>query len=73
MQRYFVKNNIPLRGIYIVGMGKEQPPASLAADLQAVDPSASPKDIRRLARRVYIRVYSTGLSQGEAARSAPNQ
>jgi OOP family OmpA-OmpF porin len=72
VQRYLIKNNVPLRGIHIVGMGKEQPPASLTADVQAVDPNASPQDIRRLARRVYIRVYSTGLSQGEAARSAPN-
>jgi len=73
VQRYLVKNNVALRGIHIVGMGKEQPPSSLTADLQAVDPNASPQDIRRLARRVYIRVYSTGLAQGEAARSAPNQ
>jgi outer membrane protein OmpA-like peptidoglycan-associated protein len=72
VQRYLIKNNVPLRGIHIVGMGKEQPPASLTADVQAVDPNASPQDIRRLARRVYIRVYSTGLAQGEAARSAPN-
>jgi outer membrane protein OmpA-like peptidoglycan-associated protein len=72
VQRYLVKNNVPLRGIHIIGMGKEQPPASLTADVQAVDPNASPKDIRRLARRVYIRVYSTGLAQGEAARSTPN-
>jgi OOP family OmpA-OmpF porin len=72
VQRYLVKNNVPLRGIHIVGMGKEEPPASLTADVQAVDPNASPQDIRRLARRVYIRVYSTGLAQGEAARSAPN-
>lgn len=73
VQRYLVKNNIPPRGIHIVGMGEEKPPASLTADLEAVDPNASPHDIRRLARRVYIRVYSSGLSQGEAARSAPNQ
>jgi outer membrane protein OmpA-like peptidoglycan-associated protein len=72
VQRYLVKNNVPLRGIHIIGMGKEEPPASLTADVQAVDPNASPQDIRRLARRVYIRVYSTGLAQGEAARSAPN-
>ena len=73
VQRYLVRNNVPPRGIYIVGMGKEQPPASLTADLQAVDPNASPKDIRRLARRVYIRVYAPGLLQGEAARSNPNR
>jgi outer membrane protein OmpA-like peptidoglycan-associated protein len=73
VQRYLVKNNIALRGIHIVGMGKEEPPANLTADVQAVDPNASPQDIRRLARRVYIRVYSTGLAQGEAARSVPNQ
>jgi outer membrane protein OmpA-like peptidoglycan-associated protein len=73
VQRYLIQNNIPPRGIHIVGMGEEQPPSSLAADIQAVDPNASRKEIRRLARRVYIRVYATGLSQGEAARATPNQ
>jgi outer membrane protein OmpA-like peptidoglycan-associated protein len=73
VQRYLVNNNIPLRGIHIAGMGKEQPPAGLAEDVRALNPNASPREIRRLARRVYIRVYSSGLSQGEAARSEPNQ
>lgn len=73
VQRYLVKNNVSPRNIHIVGMGKEQPPATLTADLKAVDPNASPKDFHRLARRVYIRVYSTGLAEGEAARTAPNQ
>jgi outer membrane protein OmpA-like peptidoglycan-associated protein len=73
VQRYLVKNNVSPRNIHIVGMGKEQPPATLTADLKAVDPNASPQDFHRLARRVYIRVYSTGLAEGEAARTAPNQ
>jgi outer membrane protein OmpA-like peptidoglycan-associated protein len=75
VERYLVKNNIPARSIHIVGMGKEAPPPSLVADFQAVDPNASRANMRRLARRVYIRVFATGSTDGEAAREAtpPNQ
>jgi OmpA-OmpF porin, OOP family len=73
VQRYLVHNNIPLRGIHIVGLGEEPPPASLAADIVTIDPDANPREVRRAARRVLVRVYSTGVAQGEAARSVPNQ
>ena len=72
VQRYLVKNSVPPRNIHIVGMGKEKPPATLTAELKAVDPNASPREFHRLARRVYIRVYATGLAQGEAARTDTN-
>jgi OmpA-OmpF porin, OOP family len=73
VERYLVHNNIPLRGIHIVGLGEEPPPANLAADIVAIDPHANPREVRRAARRVLVRVYSTGVAQGEAARSEPNQ
>jgi outer membrane protein OmpA-like peptidoglycan-associated protein len=73
VQRYLVNNNIPLRGISIVGLGEEKPPTSLAADIQALDPNATPREVRRAARRVLIRVYSAGGTQSEAARSTSDQ
>jgi OOP family OmpA-OmpF porin len=73
VERYLVHNNIPLRGIHIVGLGEEPPPANLAAEIATIDPSANSREVRRAARRVLVRVYSTGVAQGEAARSAPNQ
>jgi len=73
VERYLVRNNIPLRDIHIVGLGQEAPPAALAADIVALEPNATSREVRRAARRVLIRVYSTGLSQGEAARSTPDQ
>jgi len=60
VQRYLVLKNVPLRSIHIIGLGKEAPPADLEADLQAIDPNASPADRRRLARRVHIRVFGAG-------------
>jgi len=72
VQRYLVRNNIPLRGITIVGLGEEKPPAGLESDILAQNPNATPRERRRAARRVLIRLYSTGVGQGEAARSTPN-
>jgi outer membrane protein OmpA-like peptidoglycan-associated protein len=67
--RYLTRQNVPLRGIHVIGLGEENPPASLTADLKAMDPNASPQEVRRLARRVYIRVYAPATAiAGEAAR-----
>ena len=67
--RYLAGQNVPLRGIHVIGLGEENPPASLTADLKAMDPNASPQEVRRLARRVYIRVYAPATAiAGEAAR-----
>ncbi len=60
--RYLVRHGIPLRGIHIVGLGKEPVPAGLFADLQAVDPTATQADAMRLARRVLIRIYAPNAS-----------
>jgi len=72
--RYLVRQNIPLRNIHMIGLGKEDPPRKLTSDLVAVDPNAGPAEIRRLARRVYVRVYapSTAIA-GEAARQQQPQ
>ena len=70
--RYLMRQNVPLQNIHIMGLGKEDPPPALAADFQAVEPNASPAEMRRLSRRVYIRVYAPATSiAGEAARSQP--
>jgi outer membrane protein OmpA-like peptidoglycan-associated protein len=63
--RYLARQNVPLRGIHVIGLGEENPPASLLA----LDPNASHQEARRLARRVYIRVYAPATAiAGEAAR-----
>jgi OOP family OmpA-OmpF porin len=63
--RYLARKDVPLRGIHVIGLGEEKPPASLLA----MDPGASPQEARRLARRVYIRVYAPATAiAGEAAR-----
>jgi outer membrane protein OmpA-like peptidoglycan-associated protein len=67
--RYLAQQNVPLRDIHTIGLGKENPPASLTAEVEAMNPNASPAELRRLARRVYIRVYAPATSiAGEAAR-----
>jgi outer membrane protein OmpA-like peptidoglycan-associated protein len=65
--RYLVRQNINLRSIHTIGLGEEDPPPSLTADAKTLNPNASPAEMRRLARRVYIRVYAPPVA-GEAAR-----
>ena len=62
VERYLVRQGIPLKGIHTVGLGKEPVPQGLLADLQAVDPNATTADARRLARRVLIRIYAPNAS-----------
>lgn len=66
VERYLVRQGIPLRGIHIVGLGKEPVPAGLLADVQAVDPNATAANSRRLARRVLIRIYAPNASVPDA-------
>ena len=65
--RYLVHQGIPLRGIRIIGMGKEPVPQNLLADLQAVDPNATAGNSSRLARRVLIRIYAADASLPSSA------
>jgi outer membrane protein OmpA-like peptidoglycan-associated protein len=65
--RYLVHQGISLRGIHIIGLGKEPVPPNLLADLQAVDPNATAADSHRLARRVLIRIYTADASLQNSA------
>ena len=56
--RYLVRHGIPLRGIHIIGLGKEPVPAGFLGDVDAVDPNVTKADAMRLARRVRVRIYA---------------
>lgn len=74
--RYLVRNNVPLKSISLIGLGEEQTPALLAAEVQGLAPNASRKQLRSLARRVRIRLYAPGASSesaSDATASAQNQ
>ena len=75
--RYLVKNNVPLKDISLLGLGKEQTPEPLAAEVEAFHPSASKQELRGLARRVRIRLYAPGgnatSSSSDASASAQLQ
>jgi OmpA-OmpF porin, OOP family len=64
--RYLVAGNVPLKNISVIGMGEEQTPTQIAAEVKAVDPNASKADIRSLARRVRVRMYEPGGSTPSA-------
>jgi len=42
VERYLVRQGVPLRGVHIIGLGKEAVPAGFLADLKAVDPNVTP-------------------------------
>jgi outer membrane protein OmpA-like peptidoglycan-associated protein len=67
--RYLVQQNVPLPSIHFLGFGEEKPHSPLAADFPGPGANASQKEMRRLSRRVYIRVYAPATAIGEAARS----
>jgi outer membrane protein OmpA-like peptidoglycan-associated protein len=71
VQRYLVLRGVPLQNIHIIGLGEENPPSTLAADFEIFKPNATPQELRRLARRVYIRIYAPATSIGAAARAEP--
>lgn len=73
VERYLVRQGLPLRGIHIIGLGKEPVPQGLLADVQAVDPNATAADAQRLARRVLIRIYTPNASVASSAESASLQ
>jgi outer membrane protein OmpA-like peptidoglycan-associated protein len=65
--RYLVRQNIPMKNIALIGLGEEQTPQQLAAEVQGLDPNASEKQLRGLARRVRIRLYVPGSTTGTQA------
>jgi outer membrane protein OmpA-like peptidoglycan-associated protein len=68
--RYLVQNNVPLKSISLLGLGKEQTPQLLAAEVETFNPNASKQELRGLARRVRIRLYAPGASSNVASASA---
>ena len=65
--RYLVQNNVPLKSISLLGLGEEQTPAVLAAEVETFNPNASKQELRGLARRVRIRLYAPGNSPAAAS------
>jgi general secretion pathway protein A len=56
--RYLVHQGIGVRGIHLVGLGKELVPSDWLADVPTVDPNTRDVESRRVARRVVIRIYA---------------
>ena len=68
--RYLVQNNIPLKNISLLGLGEEQTPQLLAAEVENFQPNASKAELRGLARRVCVRLYTPGANATAANASA---
>ena len=68
--RYLVQNDVPLKSISLLGLGEEQTPQLLAAEVEAFQPNASKRELRGLARRVRIRLYAPGAGDTAASASA---
>lgn len=58
VQRYLVRQNVPLRAIHIIGLGEEAPPQGLEAE--AATAGAKRAELNRLARRVQVQIYGAG-------------
>jgi outer membrane protein OmpA-like peptidoglycan-associated protein len=71
--RYLVQNNVPLKSISLLGIGKEQTPQLLAAEVETFHPNASKQELRGLARRVRIRLYAPGGNSSAASSDAAAQ
>jgi OmpA-OmpF porin, OOP family len=65
--RYLVAGNVDLRQISMLGMGEEQTPTQLAAEVEGFSGSLSQKEQHALARRVRIRVYVPGQTPASAS------
>jgi outer membrane protein OmpA-like peptidoglycan-associated protein len=65
--RYLVKGDTPLKNISLIGLGEEQTPQLLKAEVEGIDPNATKAQLRGLARRVRIRLYVPGGTNLAAA------
>jgi outer membrane protein OmpA-like peptidoglycan-associated protein len=65
--RYLVRGNVELSKITMIGMGEEQTPTQLAAEVEGFNGSLSQKEQHALARRVRIRVYVPGQMPASAS------
>ncbi|HEY6347691.1 MAG TPA: OmpA family protein [Bryobacteraceae bacterium] len=64
--RYLVAGNVDLRSITMLGMGEEQTPTQLAAEVEGFSGNLSQKEQHALARRVRLRVYVPGQTATSA-------
>jgi outer membrane protein OmpA-like peptidoglycan-associated protein len=65
--RYLVKGDTPLKNISLLGLGEEQTPQLLKAEVEGINPNATKAELRGLARRVRIRLYVPGGTSLTAA------
>jgi len=65
--RYLVSNNVPLKSISLIGMGKDQTPEMLKAEVEGFNPNASRREIRSQKRRVLIRLLAPGATSATAS------
>jgi hypothetical protein len=70
--RYLVKNDTPLKNISLIGLGEEQTPQLLKAEVEGIDPNATKAQLRGLARRVRIRLYMPGGTSLTASTANPD-
>jgi outer membrane protein OmpA-like peptidoglycan-associated protein len=64
--RYLVRGNVELAKISMIGMGEEQTPTQLAAEVEGFHVNMSQKERHALARRARIRVYVPGRTPSSA-------
>jgi outer membrane protein OmpA-like peptidoglycan-associated protein len=67
VSRYLVRGSVDLNRINMIGMGEEQTPTQLAAEVEGFSGSLSQKEQHALARRVRIRVYVPGQVPSSAS------
>ncbi len=65
--RYLVKSDTPLKNISLIGLGEEQTPQLLKAEVEGINPNATKAQLRGLARRVRVRLYVPGGTSLAAA------
>jgi outer membrane protein OmpA-like peptidoglycan-associated protein len=66
--RYLVRQHVPMKDISLIGLGEEQTPEQLAAEVQGMDPNATDTVLRGLARRVRVRLYTASKDGTQASR-----
>jgi outer membrane protein OmpA-like peptidoglycan-associated protein len=60
VQQYLVRQKVPVRAIHVTGLGKEPAPPGLEAEIMALNPNATTRELHRAARRVRINVFGAG-------------
>jgi outer membrane protein OmpA-like peptidoglycan-associated protein len=65
--RYLIKQSVAMKDISFIGLGEDQTPEQLAAEVKDMNPNATEKEQRAMARRVRIRLYVPGSSPSAVA------